>query len=539
LVQLPPRSAAITQFAPYTFYAGDYPTALLSETSHAGFNISAVVDLLVVDVNGNGLTGTVLVAGSWPGAVAVSKEVTLSHGTSTVKLELDAGQTQRARLWQPNGHGNQTLYTITASFTCAAAASELSGAAAPSVTSRTIGFRHVVLVTTNDTDATARKAASEQNGSGQLGLFFRVNGAPMFARGGNKIPMELLDGRMTAEGHRRLVQSAAEGNFNMLRIWGGAIWEPRAFYDACDEFGILLYHDLQLGGKHLDYNWNIIPAEVEYQVKRNAHHPSIAIWDGCNECHETSGLAPTQDNFTKIALTTVAKVDRSRPIWPSSPASGWDSGVDGLTTRPNGELLIMGVGAKPTRQSGFPFLLEAHGPYSGFMRWSYYRGHSDYISDAVMGVAARGPVEEGCLGLCGLHSNSLNGRNPATECQGVCSPYVVPAWTGAGHAGTFTSEFGCNAWSSFESISATLPPDQWGMSTPASALRNWNVSNVIGTYFGLDAVTAGMQHKGERAFKTQLYQSLIGQLLFMKVQIESFRSQNMWGALFWMFNEIW
>ena len=49
--------------------------------------------------------------------------------------------------------------------------------------------------------------------------------------------MDLLDGRMSATAHRRLVQSAAEGNFNTLRIWGGAIWEPRAFYDACDEFG--------------------------------------------------------------------------------------------------------------------------------------------------------------------------------------------------------------------------------------------------------------------------------------------------------------
>ena len=65
----------------------------------------------------------------------------------------------------------------------------------------------------------------------------RVNGAAVYSRGGNKIPMDLLDGRMSATAHRRLVQSAAEGNFNTLRIWGGAIWEPRAFYDACDEFG--------------------------------------------------------------------------------------------------------------------------------------------------------------------------------------------------------------------------------------------------------------------------------------------------------------
>ena len=63
---------------------------------------------------------------------------------------------------------------------------------------------------------------------------------PLYARGANKIPMDLLEGRMTPEAHRRLVYSAAEANFNMLRVWGGGIWEPRAFFDACDAYGILM-----------------------------------------------------------------------------------------------------------------------------------------------------------------------------------------------------------------------------------------------------------------------------------------------------------
>jgi hypothetical protein len=52
--------------------------------------------------------------------------------------------------------------------------------------------------------------------------------------------MDLLDGRVTADATRRLVQSAVEGNMNMIRVWGGGIWEPRAFFDACDELGVLL-----------------------------------------------------------------------------------------------------------------------------------------------------------------------------------------------------------------------------------------------------------------------------------------------------------
>ena len=73
-------------------------------------------------------------------------------------------------------------------------------------------------------------------------------------------------------------------------------------------------------------------------------------------------------------------------------------------------------------------------------------------------------------------------------------------------------------------------------SQAAGALRNWNVSNVIFTYFGADAVASGMQQSGEAAFKRQLYQSALGQLLFLKTEVESWRSSNVWGTTFWMCN---
>jgi beta-mannosidase len=75
------------------------------------------------------------------------------------------------------------------------------------------------MVTINDTDTAIAATAATTDGTGQLTMFFRVNGAAVYARGGNKIPMELLDGRMSAVAHRRLVQSAVEANFNTLRVW--------------------------------------------------------------------------------------------------------------------------------------------------------------------------------------------------------------------------------------------------------------------------------------------------------------------------------
>ena len=93
--------------------------------------------------------------------------------------------------------------------------------------------------------------------------------------------------------------------------------------------------------------------------------------------------------------------------------------------------------------------------------------------------------------------------------QATCPWYAVPELTGPGHEGWFRSEFGCTAWSSFESMTAQLPSDQWSMTSPASTNRNWNVSNVVYTFFGLEAVATGMHQQGAAAFKRQLYQSMI------------------------------
>eukprot|EP01048_Picozoa_sp_COSAG05_P004578 COSAG05_NODE_251_length_12871_cov_4.691669_12_plen_215_part_00 len=204
--------AAITQFVPHTFYAGGHPVSRLADGAHQGFDVHCGVELWS---GAAGAKGVVSVKGAWPGAMAVTQPVTLAAGTSTVNLTLSAAQTLRARLWHPTGHGEQIRYGITATFTPTTATGAVVAAA--STTTRKLGFRHVALVTINDTDPATAARAATQDGSGQLTMFFRVNGAPMFARGGNKIPMELLDGRMSAAGHRRLVQSAAEANFNMLR----------------------------------------------------------------------------------------------------------------------------------------------------------------------------------------------------------------------------------------------------------------------------------------------------------------------------------
>jgi hypothetical protein len=71
-------------------------------------------------------------------------------------------------------------------------------------------------------------------------MIWKVNGAAVMSKGANQIPMEELEGRMRADAHRTMVQSAVDANMNTLRVWGGGMFMPDAWYDACDELGVMV-----------------------------------------------------------------------------------------------------------------------------------------------------------------------------------------------------------------------------------------------------------------------------------------------------------
>lgn len=406
VLSIPAGGAAISQLAPTTWYQGGHPTTLLADDDHKGFEVHANVELLAP----RPVAGTVSILGNWPGAVQVTQHVRLSKGNNAVVVIIPAAQTTQAKLWHPRGNGNQTLYNISASFSPSTTTTIMEASAAVPTTQRHIGFRHAVLITTNDSDPQIVANAPQQNGTGQFTMFLRVNGAPVYSRGANKIPMDLMEGRMTAEAHRRLVQSAAEANFNTLRVWGGGIWEPRAFFDACDEFGIMVYEDAMETFGEVDTEIHLhndqLQRELEYQVRRLAHHPSVVLYSGCNECiyHDGGAL------YELFVTTRIAGTDSSRIIWPHSPApDGWSSGIDRLTTRPKvGQPLVVGV--KPEgigRPSGYNFPMEGHGPYVT----AQYPGNFSELVARVMPVP--GPVGVftvsllQCLPVCRLSRATL------------------------------------------------------------------------------------------------------------------------------------
>ena len=174
---------------------------------------------------------------------------------------------ENPKLWWPNGAGEAHLYYF-----------NLSTEGMPTPMLHTHGLRTVELVQKNDS-------------IGQSFQFI-VNGRPLFMRGADWIPASSYPGVMARdEGDDRyaeLIKRAKEANMNMLRVWGGGIYEHDAFYNYCDQMGILVWQDFMFacniypGDKAFMDNVKI---EAEEQVKRLRHHACIATWCGNNEVH--------------------------------------------------------------------------------------------------------------------------------------------------------------------------------------------------------------------------------------------------------------
>ena len=258
-------TAAITHVVPQVAYLGEYPTAPLQDGAHGGFG----VDVRVHMWSAGKTTGTATITTSW-GQKATAK-VSLPGGNANITVALKAAASD-IKLWWPAGLGAQPLYNVTATFTPDSAL--VTESASLSATRR-LGFRMFALVTGNDTDPAYVKAHKDTDGTDSLGMLWRVNGAVVFSKGANMIPMEEMEGRMSTVAHQQLVRNAVAGGLNTLRVWGGGMFLPDAWYDACDELGIMVYHDMQYAqGGHAPKATAIQDAELRHVIRRLSHHPS-------------------------------------------------------------------------------------------------------------------------------------------------------------------------------------------------------------------------------------------------------------------------
>ncbi len=238
--------------------------------------------------------------------VVAREQAKVTRGKAKAEIVID-----KPRLWWPAGMGDQPLYEVTVDLL------DAEGGLLDTQ-SRRVGLRTVELVRKKD-----RWGESFR---------FRVNGVDLFAKGANWIPADALLPRLTAGRYRGLLESAAAANMNMLRVWGGGIYEEDVFYDLCDELGLLVWQDFMFacsGVPTFDeaYIENFL-AEAEDNVLRLRHHACLAIWCGNNELEQglvglewTDGQMSWDDYkplFDRLLPRLVGKLDPDRPYWPSS-----------------------------------------------------------------------------------------------------------------------------------------------------------------------------------------------------------------------------
>ena len=175
----------------------------------------------------------------------------------------------QAKLWWPNGCGEASLYLLEAELVCAGRRAVL--------TDELVAVR-TITVCQERIDEDSRR------------FDLVVNGQKIFCRGGNWVPADSLYLRIAPEKYRALVREAAACHFNMLRIWGGGLYEPDLFYEECTRRGILIFHDFMYCCAYYPDDeafWKEAAAEADYQTKRLARFPCIALWTGGNEIHES------------------------------------------------------------------------------------------------------------------------------------------------------------------------------------------------------------------------------------------------------------
>ena len=213
--------------------------------------------------------------------------------------------------WWPNGYGHQTLYNISVQV--------ISESGTKATAIKSIGFRKIELL---------QEKYSNEDG---LSFYFSINHQSVFVKGSNWIPADAFAGRVTTEQIDQLLTSAVISNQNMVRVWGGGIYQQDEFYDLCDQKGILVWQEFMfacaLYPRDASFLENV-REEIRSQVRRLAHHPSIILWSGNNENQDTAvnaGTAATVDYtvlYDDVIRKTLYREDTSRPFWPSSPSNG-------------------------------------------------------------------------------------------------------------------------------------------------------------------------------------------------------------------------
>ncbi|MBY8984042.1 MAG: glycoside hydrolase family 2 protein [Candidatus Lokiarchaeota archaeon] len=267
-----------------------------------------------------------------PNDEVVIKEIPLNKEKETIGFDIE-----NPFLWWTHDLGTPNLYQLEILI--------LKGEVVEKITQQ-IGLRDIQLIRKRDRWGET--------------FYFLLNGIPLFAKGANWIPIDSLIPRGKKLGlYSMNLNYAKSANMNMIRVWGGGIYEDESFYNSCDELGLLVWQDFPFACALYPYNTEFIEnveQEAIQNIKRLRRHPSLALWCGNNEIESlwkgmliSSGVI--EDNRERLNFLTdfylrifeemlprlIKKFDPTRPYWPSSPSSGFISEklTGGSSNNPN------------------------------------------------------------------------------------------------------------------------------------------------------------------------------------------------------------
>jgi len=240
------------------------------------------------------------------------------NGVEVAKIENRESRIESPSLWWPNGHGEQSLYRVEVEAVDA-------GGDVVGRWSRRIGLRTIVLDRHED----------EWGESFQ----FVVNGRAIFAKGANWIPAHSFVGGLTRADYERDLSSAAQAHMNMIRVWGGGVYEHEAFYDLCDELGLMVWQDFMFACTIFPGDeafLKSVRAEAAFQVRRLRHRACLALWCGNNEIAQLNTVGRDRGDLLKneklrrdyeavfhgVLPEAVETYDGTTSYWPSSPWRG-------------------------------------------------------------------------------------------------------------------------------------------------------------------------------------------------------------------------
>ena len=252
--------------------------------------------------------------------ITKTHKIKLKKGTQKITIPIEIDEPKK---WNPNGKGYPFLYEIKGVIF-----NENKKMLAQEQTR--IGLRTIELVQEKDSIGTS--------------YYFKVNGEPVFMKGANYVPANSFIPSITNKRYQEIIKSAVDANMNMLRVWGGGIYENDVFYDLCDENGLLVWQDFMFACSMYPGDTafvNNVEKEITQNIQRLRNHPSIALWCGNNEMNvawhnwgwqKQFGYSPKDSTeirqnylnlFEKLIPKTLKKQDPTRPYVSTSPLSNW------------------------------------------------------------------------------------------------------------------------------------------------------------------------------------------------------------------------